>query len=112
MRLTPRQSGRWRPNPVLLTRDQFPALSVARNHLRDAAAKYEFAIPGKDGAPGEVTLVVDMLTTLCAGHSDRHAGGPNNMPVTQEAAEAAVGLAVTLAASFAGGAVRRVVGNK
>lgn len=100
-------------NPVLLPRQQYPTLSLARDHLRDAAAKYEFAIPGKNGAPGEVTLVVDMLTTLCGGHSDRHAGGPNNMPVTQESAEAAFGLAVTLVAWFAGGAVRRrAVGSK
>lgn len=94
-------------HPVLLPRAPFPTLSLARDHLRDAAAKYEFAIAGKNGTPGDVTLVIDMLSTLCRGHSDRHAGGPNNTPVTQESAEAAFALAVTLVGWFATGAVRR-----
>lgn len=95
-------------NPFLLPRDQSPTLSRARDHLRDAAAKYEFVITAKSGAPGSVAVVVEMLSTLCRGQSDRHAGGPNNAPVTQESAESAFALAVTLVIWFSTGAVRRV----
>ncbi|OLE23311.1 MAG: hypothetical protein AUG49_16375 [Catenulispora sp. 13_1_20CM_3_70_7] len=100
-------------NPILISRHPFPTLSLARDHLRDAAATYEFAIPNKQGAPGDVAVVVEMLSTLCGGHSDRHAGGPSNLPVSQESAEAAFGLAVTLVTWFSAGAVRRrVTGGK
>jgi hypothetical protein len=94
-------------NPLLLPRDQNPTLSKARDHLRDAADKYELAIPDKTGKPGPVTPAVEMLNALCRGHSDRHAGGPNNAPVTQESAETAFTLAVTLVNWFSTGAVRR-----
>lgn len=94
-------------NPLLLPRHPGPTLSLARDHLRDAAAKYELVIPGKNGMPGSVAVVVEMLSTLCQGQSDRHAGGPNNAPVTQESAESAFALAVTLVTWFSTGAVRR-----
>ncbi|NEA24574.1 hypothetical protein [Actinomadura bangladeshensis] len=94
-------------NPLLLPRDPYPTLSKARNHLRDAADKYEFAIPDRAGGPGPVTPVLEMLNALCSGHSDRHAGGPNNAPVTQESAEAAFTMAMTLVHWFSTGAIRR-----
>ena len=94
-------------HPILLSHHPFPTLSLARDHLRDAAAKYDFAIPGKGGAPGDVAVVVEMLSTLCRGQSDRHAGGPNNAVVTQASAETAFALAVTLVVWFSTGAVRR-----
>ncbi|MBS2966312.1 hypothetical protein KGA66_24920 [Actinocrinis puniceicyclus] len=94
-------------NPFLLPRNPSPTLSLARDHLRDAAAKYEFVITAKSGVPGSVAVVVEMLSTLCSGQSDRHAGGPNNAPVTQESAESAFALAVTLVIWFSTGAVRR-----
>jgi hypothetical protein len=94
-------------NPFLLPRHQSPTLSLARDHLRDGEAKYEFVIAAKSGVPGSVALVIEMLSTLCRGQSDRHAGGPNNAPVTQESAESAFALAVTLVIWFSTGAVRR-----
>lgn len=93
-------------NPLLIPRDQEPTLTKARNHLRDSAT-YEFALPDRTGAPGSVTVVIEMLTALCRGHSDRHAGGPNNAPVTREGAESAFALAVSLVTMFSSGAVRR-----
>ena len=94
-------------NPFLLPRHPSPTLSLARDHLRDAEAKYEFVITAKNGMPGSVAVVVEMLSTLCRGQSDRHAGGPNNAPVTQESAESAFALAVTLVIWFSTKAVRR-----
>lgn len=94
-------------NPLLIPRDQEPTLTKARTHLRDSAAKFEFALPDRTGAPGSVTVVIEMLTALCRGHSDRHAGGPNNAPVTREGAESAFSLAVSLVTMFSSGAVRR-----
>lgn len=93
--------------PALIPRNPYPTLSLARDHLRDAADKYEFVISAKNGAPGTVALVVEMLSTLCSGHCDRHAGGPNNAEVTQESAETAFALAVTLVIWFSTGAIRR-----
>lgn len=95
-------------NPFLLPRNPNPTLSLARDHLRDAAAKYEFVITAKSGMPGSVAVVVEMLSTLCRGQSDRHDGGPNNAPVTQGSAEGAFALAVTLVIWFSTGAVRRL----
>jgi hypothetical protein len=48
-----------------------------------------------------------MIALLWEGQRDRHAGGPISQPVTQEAAQTAVHLAVTLVQWFSAGAIYR-----
>lgn len=52
-------------------------------------------------------VVLGMVQALWSGHSDRHPGTSNYVQSTQEAAEAAVSLAVTLVNLFSSGGVAR-----
>lgn len=92
--------------PLFLPSDPVPTLGKVRNHLRDAGPAYEYILPGKDGA-ASIAGVVGMLTDLWEGHSDRHGGGPRSVLVSQDAAEVAFTLAVSLITIFSTGAVRR-----
>jgi hypothetical protein len=92
--------------PMFLPRDQLPTLGKVRDHLRNADAKYEYVLTDKSGKPGNTGGVVAMLTDLWEGHSDRHAGGPREVPVSQEAAEAALTIATALVTLFSSRAVR------
>lgn len=53
--------------PMFLPRDQLPTLGKVRDHLRDADAKYEYALTDKSGKPGNTGGVVAMLTDLWGG---------------------------------------------
>ena len=92
--------------PVFLPRDPLPTLGKVRDHLRAAAAKYEYVLTDKSGTPGTTSGVIAMITDLWEGHSDRHAGGPQEVPVSQEAAEAALTIAAGLVTLFSRRAVR------
>jgi hypothetical protein len=85
--------------------DAVPTLGKVRAHLRESGIRYEYVLQGKDHA-GSTAGVVAMLADLWEGHSDRHGGGPECVPVSQQAAEVAFTLAVSLVAIFATGAVR------
>ncbi|WP_432983318.1 hypothetical protein [Dactylosporangium sp. CA-233914] len=82
-------------------------LGTVRTHLRDAPTKWELVLPGKDGNPGSVTPMVEMLTALWEGQRSRHAGTATSRPQTQAEAEAAVHLAGTLVQWLATGVLRR-----
>ncbi|PKT67128.1 hypothetical protein CW362_42150 [Streptomyces populi] len=92
--------------PMFLPRNPLPTLGKVRDHLRDADAKYEYVLTDKSGTQGTTTGVVAMLTDLWEGHGDRHAGGPREVPVSQEAAEAALSVATALVTLFSRSAVR------
>ena len=92
--------------PMFLPRNPLPTLGKVRDHLRDAGAKYEYVLTDKSGTQGTTTGVVAMLTDLWEGHGDRHAGGPREVPVSQEAAEAALSIATALVTLFSSRAVR------
>jgi hypothetical protein len=92
--------------PMFLPRDQLPTLGKVRDHLRNAEAKYEYVLTDKSGKPGNTGGVVAMLTDLWEGHSDRHAGGPREVPVSKEAAEVALSIAAALVTLFSSRAVR------
>ncbi|MFI8964994.1 hypothetical protein ACIGO8_23100 [Streptomyces sp. NPDC053493] len=92
--------------PMFLPRDPLPTLGKVRDHLRNADAKYEYVLTDKSGKRGDTGGVVAMLTDLWEGHSDRHAGGPREVPVSQEAAEATLTTATALVTLFSGKAVR------
>lgn len=53
------------------------------------------------------SVVLGMMQALWSGHSDRHPGTPNYVQSTQEAAEAAVSLAVTFVNLFSNGGITR-----
>ncbi|MFF5502005.1 hypothetical protein [Streptomyces roseolus] len=92
--------------PMFLPRDPLPTLGKVRDHLRNADAKYEYALTDKSGKPGDTGGVVAMITDLWEGHSDRHAGGPREVSVSQEAAEAALTIATALVTLLSRKAVR------
>jgi hypothetical protein len=92
--------------PLFLPTDLMPTLGKVRNHLRDSDEIYEYILPGKDRT-GSTAGVIGMLTDLWEGHSDRHGGGPRCVPVSQETAEVAFTLTVSLITVFSSGAVRR-----
>lgn len=94
-------------NPFVLPDEKYPILSRATRELKKSAADFEFAIVAKDGTPGGIETAIAMLETLCSGQSDRHGGGPHNAPVSQQSAETAFNLAVSLVLMFTSGAVRR-----
>lgn len=52
-------------------------------------------------------VVLGLLQALWSGHSDRHPGTASYIKSTQEAAEAAVSIAVTLINLFSNGGIRR-----
>jgi hypothetical protein len=97
--------------PLFLPADPLPTLGKLRAHLLDAAPAYEYVLPGKDRA-GNIDGVIAMITDLWEGHSDRHAGGPSSVQVSQEAAEAAFTLTVSLVTLFSSGAVTRRAGSR
>jgi hypothetical protein len=74
--------------------------------LSDHSQDWRLAI--STPAPGAgITPLVDMLRLLWQGQTDRHGGSEPTAPVSAEAAEAAVHLAITLVQWFQSGAVRR-----
>jgi hypothetical protein len=92
--------------PLFLPADKLPTLGKVKAHLMEAGDKYEYVLSDRTGTPGSTEGVVAMLGDIWEGHSDRHAGSPLCVPVSQEAAEAAFSVAVTLVHLFSKGAVR------
>lgn len=93
--------------PAILPTSATATLGTVRDHLRDAPAKWELALPGKDGAAGPSSLVVMMMTSLWEGQRSRHAGTPSSRRQDQTEAEAAVHLAATLVQWLTSGVLRR-----
>jgi hypothetical protein len=94
-------------SPLFLPNDQLPTLGKVRDHLRAAGDKYEYALANKSGTPTSTDGVVAMLSDLWEGHSDRHAGGPRSVQVSEESALVAFTIAVALVTLFSNGAVRQ-----
>ena len=92
--------------PMFPPREKLPTLGKVLAHLRNADRKYEYVLTDKSGTPGSTAGVAAMISDLWEGHSDRHAGGPLSVPVTQESAEAALTIATSLVTLFSKGAVR------
>jgi hypothetical protein len=70
--------------------------------LTPNAALWRFTI-----VPHTMDPVISAMATLWDGQTDRHAGNRPTVPITQEAAQAAVLLAATLVHWFATGAISR-----
>jgi hypothetical protein len=93
--------------PVVLPADTTATLGKMIKAMRDAPSKWEAALGGdrKDG----VAAVVEMMDLLWKGQHDRHGFVEDDRPleVSQEEAEFAVALAVTLVQLLTNGGVRR-----
>jgi hypothetical protein len=94
-------------NPMFLPNEQLPTLGKVRGHLKAEAGKYEYVLTSKQGTPGTIDSIIAMISSIWDGHSDRHAGGPLSVPVTQEAATAALTIAAALVTLFSSRAVHR-----
>ena len=94
--------------PLVLPANGTATMGKVRDHLRDAPTKWELDLPRKDGTPGPVTPVVEMLTALWEGQRSRHAGTASSRRQTQAEAEAAVHLAAILVQWLTAGMLRRV----
>lgn len=93
--------------PLFLPNEHEPSLGKVRAHLDQGRARYELVIDGRDARPAPIDAVVEMVGLLWHGQRERHGGGPTTAPIRQDAAEAALHLAVTLVHWFSVGAVRR-----
>lgn len=71
-------------------------LGTVIGELKNSSHRWQLALPGPDGGPGDVTLLTTMLTALWQAQVSRHAGAPKSRRQKQSEAEAAVHLAATL----------------
>jgi hypothetical protein len=76
-------------------------------NLNDHPQEWRLAIHSS-GRPAEIGALLTMLRLLWQGQTDRHGGSAPTIPVTTEAAYAAVHLAVTLVQWFQSGGVQRI----
>jgi hypothetical protein len=95
--------------PIVIpgTRGAKATLGKVIIELNDHQQNWRLAVHSH-GAPAEIASLVGMLRLLWQGQTDRHGGSVPTTPVTTEAAEAAVHLAVMLVQWFHSGTVRPV----
>ncbi|MFE7551050.1 hypothetical protein [Streptomyces gardneri] len=93
--------------PLLLPPQDKPTLGTVLVELRRNPDRFELVILGGNAAPAGPEVFTAMARLLWEGHRDRHPGGLTSAPVTLEAAQAAVHLAVTLVQWIAAGTIRR-----
>lgn len=92
--------------PKVMPKDDTATLGKAIGQMRtDGDWKLPFIKEHKQNPSQDV--VQGMLQALWSGHSDRHPGTASYIQSSQEAAEAAVSLAVTLVNLFANGGIAR-----
>ncbi|MGA9510533.1 MAG: hypothetical protein WBV55_18075 [Candidatus Sulfotelmatobacter sp.] len=90
-------------NPIFLPNAPAPTLGQVIRRLDEHASDYE-VIAHKTGRPADVTAVLAMMRLLWARRPTE--GGPTTAPITPEAAQAAVALAVILVHLLATGSIR------
>lgn len=93
--------------PVVIPHDRIATLGKVIGELRGHPDQWQLAVSGPSGDAADVSTLVAMLRLLWEGQTDRHGTAEPPVPITAEAAEAAVHLAVTLVQWFHSGAVRR-----
>ena len=88
--------------PLVTPNDNQATLGTIRGQLRSQSKDFKFPI-----APTAISPVVETISALWEGQTDRH-GRPDGVhPISKESAEAAVALAITLVHWFTTGAVQR-----
>jgi hypothetical protein len=88
--------------PVVSPKNSKATLGTILGDLRANPGLWQFAI-----APGSISPVIDAMSTLWDGQTDRHGGVLPTAPIAPMAEEAALLLAATLVHWFARGAVKR-----
>jgi hypothetical protein len=83
--------------PIVLPRDHLATLGKVIGELDQQPQRWQLAIsaPG-GGSQADITTLLAMLRLLWNGQTDRHGGSGAPVPVTAQAAEAGVHLALTL----------------
>lgn len=81
-------------------------LGIVIRTLHDDPQQWRLAICAS-GQPAEISPLLTMLRLLWQGQTDRHGGSAPTIPVTPEAAQAALHLAVTLVQWFQSGGVQQ-----
>lgn len=92
---------------LLLLPQNKPTLGTVLRELQQHPDRFELVILGGNAEPAGPEAFKAMATLLWEGHRDRHPGGLTSAPVTLEAAQAAVHLAVTLVQWIATETIRR-----
>jgi hypothetical protein len=93
--------------PIVSPSNSRATLGTVIRELEVNQAHWQLAIVGPDGS-GSIDPVLAMLKLLWQGQSDRHGGVSPTVPPSQEAAEMAVHLAVTLVQWFQSRAIQGV----
>jgi hypothetical protein len=91
----------------VLPRDRIATLGKVIGELNHHSARWELVV-STPGGSADISTLLAMLRLLWEGQTDRHGAPITPAPVTAEAAEAAVHLAVTLVQWFNSSAIRRV----
>jgi hypothetical protein len=92
--------------PVVLPQDRIATLGKVIGELKQHEQQWHLAISAPGGNPADISTVMSMLRLLWQGQTDRHGSSQPTTPVTAQAAEAAVHLAITLVQWFQSGVVR------
>jgi len=93
--------------PVVSPKDRLATLGKMNNVIRDQK-NWSLPLAREDANSPTSEVLLGMMRALWAGQADRHGGDPDpSLTITQEAAEAAVLLAVPLVQWFISGAAAR-----
>ncbi|MGW5003179.1 hypothetical protein ACWEP8_36620 [Streptomyces hydrogenans] len=82
-------------------------LGTVIRELDHNGAAYSMVMLDNNGGPAKVDTVLSLMKLLWHGHRDRHPGGQTSAPITPEAAQAAVHIAVLLVQLLSTSAVTR-----
>lgn len=92
--------------PIVKPRDGSATLGKAIGQMR-ADGDWKLPFVKEHAENPSQGVILGLLQALWSGHSDRHPGTPTYIASTQEAAEAAVALAVTIVTLFGSGGIAR-----
>ncbi|MFF1269185.1 hypothetical protein ACFVZE_25465 [Streptomyces anulatus] len=82
--------------PLYASADPRATLGAVIRELDGNATAYSMVILDNKAVPAKVETVLSLMRLLWHGHRDRHPGGQTSAPITLEAAQAAVHIAVLL----------------
>ncbi|HEY9326994.1 MAG TPA: hypothetical protein VIS09_01940 [Streptomyces sp.] len=82
--------------PLYASADPRATLGAVIRELDGNGAAYSMVILDNKAAPAKVETVLSLMRLLWQGHRDRHPGGQTSAPITLDAAQAAVHIAVLL----------------
>jgi hypothetical protein len=96
--------------PVVLPNDNLTTLGKIIGHMKSNPQRWQVDI-NPTGTPTNVEVLIGMVRLLWEGQTDRHGGSQQTVPISSDAAEAALHLAITLVQWFQSGVVRERQGG-